>query len=132
MLNMMCLHGRLVRDPELRRTQSGKAVTSFTVAWSEKYGESETQLFLDCTVWNATAEMMERNFRKGDPILVEGRLQTRKWQDKDGNNRSTTEMLVSRVHFVGQKRDAGQNPDAAPTYPTELEPLDGDDADIPF
>lgn len=103
MLNHTTLQGRLTRDPELRNTQSGTPVCSFTVAWSEKYKETETQLFLDCTAWRGTGEMVSKYFTKGKEIIVEGKLNTRKWKDKEGNSRTSTEMTVERVHFCGTK-----------------------------
>ena len=103
MLNHTTLQGRLTRDPELRNTQSGTPVCSFTVAWSEKYKETETKLFLNCTAWRGTGEMVSRYFVKGKEIVVEGKLSTRDWEDKDGNNRTSTEMTVERVHFCGPK-----------------------------
>lgn len=107
MINKMVIQGRLTRDPELRHTQSGKAVASFTVAWSEKYKETERKVFLPCVVWGATAEMVSRYFSKGAEIVVEGQLIGRKWTDKDGNNRETIDLIADRVHFCGPKRDSG-------------------------
>lgn len=112
MLNHMALQGRLTRDPELRTTQSGTSVCSFTVAWSEKYKETETQLFLDCTAWRSTSEMVSKYFSKGKEIIVEGKLNTEKWKDKDGNNRTSIKMTVDRVHFCGPK----ENGDTCNTY----------------
>ena len=107
MLNHMILQGRLVRDPEMRSTQSGSAVVSFTVAWSEKYKETEKQLFLDCTAWSGTADLVNKYFSKGKEIAVEGKLYTEKWEDKEGSKRSSIKMNVERVHFCGTKSDGG-------------------------
>lgn len=107
MLNYMTLQGRLVADPELRHTQTQLPVCSFRVAWSEKYKESETKLFLPCTAWRSSAEFVSKYFRKGQEIIVEGKLSTRDWKDKDGNNRQTIEMTVDRVHFCGPKQEGG-------------------------
>jgi single-strand DNA-binding protein len=107
MINQLILQGRLTRDPELRTTQSGVAVTSFTVAWSEKYKETETKLFLNCTAWRGTAEFVEKYFKKGQEILVRGKLSTRDWQDKEGNNRQSTELTADEVTFCGPKQDGG-------------------------
>ena len=107
MINHTVLQGRLTRDPELRETSSGIPVCSFTVAWSEKFKERETKLFLPCTAWRGTAEMVSRNFSKGREIAVEGRLSTKEWGDKDGNRRTSIEMSVDRVHFCGPK-DRGE------------------------
>lgn len=133
MLNRTIFHGRLVRDPELRYTNSGVAVCSFTVAWSEKYKETETKCFLPVTVWRATAEMVARNFTKGREIIVEGQLQTRSWTDKDGAKRSTIELQADRIHFCGPKPAEGSN---APEndLPPEREQFEdcSDDGELPF
>jgi len=82
MLNHTVVQGRLVADPELRTTQSGTSVCSFRVAWSEKYKETETKLFLSCTAWRGTGEMIAKYFSKGKEILVEGKLSTKSWDDR--------------------------------------------------
>ena len=109
MVNHVTLQGRLVRDPELRSTGSGVSVCSFTVAWSEKYKENETKLFLPCTAWRSTGEMVSKYFRKGQEIAVEGKLSTREWTDKDGNKRSSNELTADRVHVCGPKQSDGVN-----------------------
>lgn len=129
MVNKMILQGRMVADPELKQTNSGVPVCSFRVAWSEKYKETETKLFLPCTAWRGTAELISKHFHKGKEIIVEGRLSTRHWQDKDGNPRSSNDLTVSSVHFAGSKSDAGPAPDQEPAAFTDL---DGDDGDLPF
>lgn len=146
MLNHMILQGRLVRDPEMRTTQSGSSVVSFTVAWSEKYKENEKQLFLDCTAWSGTAELVDKYFAKGKEIAVEGKLYTEKWEDKEGNKRSSIKMNVERVHFCGSKSDGdssghsggsdyGDSSGRAPAAKGGIgvEGPDGeDDGDLPF
>lgn len=109
MVNHVTLQGHLVRDPELRSTGSGVSVCSFAVAWSEKYKENETKLFLPCTAWRSTGEMVSKYFRKGQEIAVEGKLSTREWTDKDGNKRSSNELTADRVHFCGPKQSEGVN-----------------------
>lgn len=104
MLNRMTLQGRLTKDPELRQTQSGTPVATFTVAWSDKYGETERKLFLPCVAWNNSAMFVCQYFVKGSEIIVEGGLATRKWLDKEGNSRETIEMTVERMHFAGGKQ----------------------------
>ena len=104
--NRTISQGRLVRDPELRRTQSGTAVASFTVAWSEKHKETERKLFLPCVAWKNSAEFVANYFSKGSELVVEGSLTSRQWQDKTGNNRETVELAVDRLHFCGPKRDS--------------------------
>lgn len=132
MINRMTLQGRLTRDVELRRTQSGKPVASFTVAWSEKYGENERKLFLPCVAWNGTAEMVSKWFSKGSEVLVEGCLVSRKWQDNNGNNRETVEMIVDRVHFCGGKKETQPAGRAVDVYPGPGEFAELEDEECPF
>lgn len=122
MLNHTAVQGRLVRDPELRYTQSQTPVCSFTVAWSEKIKESETKLFLPCVAWRGTAELVSKYWHKGQEIVVDGKLTTRQWQDKEGNNRSSTELTVQNVHFCGPKEHTESAP--AQTF-TELDDSNG-------
>ena len=108
MLNHIVIMGRLTRDPELRTTQSGVSVTSFTVAVDRDYnsrdnGERQTD-FIDCVAWRQTGEFVSRNFTKGKMIIVLGRLQSRKWQDKEGNNRISWEIQADNVLFGESKR----------------------------
>ena len=126
MLNKTILQGRLTRDVDLRRTQSGTAVASFTLAWSEKFGDTEQKLFLPCVAWKGTAEMAAKWFGKGQEVLVEGKLTSRKWQDKDGNNRETVELIVDRIHFCGGKQTGG----AAPQQ--EITEIEDDGDTLPF
>lgn len=128
MLNKMALQGRLTKDPELRQTQSGVPVASFTVAWSERRGETETKLFLNCVAWRNTGEFIAKYFTKGQEILVEGSLSTRDYTDRDGNKRTSTELTVDRAHFCGAKRDAGGGYSGAPAEFTEMD----DEGDLPF
>ena len=133
MVNKMVLQGRLVRDVELRRTQSGTAVAGFTVAWSEKHGETEQKLFMPCVAWKGTAEMASKWFSKGQELVVEGKLTSRKWTDKEGNNRETIELIVDRMHFCGAKReDGGQQSGGYHTAgaPVNVYPEAGDFAEI--
>ena len=113
MLNHIVLMGRLTRDPELRRTGSGIAVTSFTVAVDRDFGgrdggEKETD-FIDCVAWRQTGEFVSKYFTKGSMIVVSGRLQIRNWNDKDGNKRRSAEVVADNVYFGESKRssDAG-------------------------
>ena len=104
MVNKTVIQGRLTRTPELRYTNTGTPVTSFTVAWSEKYGDKERKLFLPCVAWKHTAEFAAKYFDKGSELVAEGRLTSRKWQDNNGNNRETVELVVDELHFCGAKR----------------------------
>ena len=110
MLNHIVIMGRLVRDPELRSTQSGVSVTSFTVAVDRDYtgrdgGERQTD-FIDCVAWRQTGEFVSRYFHKGSMIVVSGRLQSRKWQDREGNNRTNWEVNADNVYFGESRRDS--------------------------
>ena len=107
MLNVAIIMGRLTRDPELRRTNSGKPVASFTVAVDRDYapeGQEKETDFIDCVAWNGTAEFVEKYFKKGSMIVVNGRLQLRNWTDKEGNKRKTAEILASNVYFGESKK----------------------------
>lgn len=129
MLNRCIIMGRLTRDPELRRTQSGKAVTSVTLAVDRDFkgqnGEKETD-FIDIVAWGNTAEFLCNYFTKGRMTVVEGRLQIRDWTDKDGGKRRSAEIVAERVYFADSKRDQ----EAA--APQAFEELDEDDGNLPF
>ena len=112
MLNRIILMGRLTRDPELRRTGSGTAVTSFSLAvdrdFKSQSGEKETD-FIDIVAWRNTAEFVSKYFTKGRMAVVEGRLQIRDWTDKDGGKRRSAEVVADNVYFGDSKRDGGDN-----------------------
>jgi len=139
MLNRIIIMGRLTRDPELRRTQSGTAVTSFTVAVDRDFkgqnGERETD-FIDVVAWRSSAEFVSKYFTKGHMAVVEGRLQLRDWKDKDGNNRRSAEVIADNVYFGGSKRD-GSAPASGPQGTAEsgvsvdFEEVEAD-GDLPF
>lgn len=106
MLNVVALMGRLVYDPELKTTQSGTNVCSFRIAVDRSFarqGEERKADFIDVTAWRQTAEFVSKYFHKGSMIAIEGSLQTRQYQDKNGNNRTATEVLASQVSFCGGK-----------------------------
>ena len=149
MLNHIIIMGRLTRDPELRRTGSGVAVASFTLAVDRDFspkdgGERETD-FIDCVAWRQTGEFVSKYFTKGRMAVVSGRLQIRSWNDKDGNKRRTAEIVADNVYFGDSKRDGdtgssfGAAPAsfggyAAPAAPaaSDFAMLDDDDAQLPF
>ena len=118
MLNKIILMGRLTRDPELRRTGSGTAVTSFSLAvdrdFKSQSGEKETD-FIDVVAWRNTAEFVSKYFTKGRMAIVEGRLQIRDWTDKDGGKRRSAEVVADNVYFGDSKRD-GADSYGAPAY----------------
>lgn len=108
MLNCITIMGRLTRDPELRRTGSGIAVASFTVAVDRDFaqdGKKETD-FIDCVAWRQTGEFVSKYFKKGSMIVVKGRLQIRNWNDKDGNKRRTAEVVADNCYFGSTKSDS--------------------------
>ena len=155
MLNKIVVMGRLTRDPELRRTQSGLSVTSFSVACDRDFksqsGEKETD-FIDIVAWRTTAEFVCKYFSKGRMAVVEGRLQIRDWQDRDGNKRRSAEVVADNVYFgESKRRDGGDT--SRPAAPSASAPahrgsyggydnvpqggsafseLDDDDGDLPF
>ena len=110
MLNRIILRGRLTRDPELRRTQSGIPVASFSLAVNRDFKDKatgETPVdFIDIVAWRNTAEFVTRYFRKGSMIAVQGSIQTRSYTDKDGNKRKAVEIVADNVHFAEPKRDS--------------------------
>ena len=109
MLNSITIHGRLTRDPELRSTQSGVSVCSFTVAVDRSYarqGEEKQTDFFDVACWRGLADMVGKYFTRGKEIALHGAMQSRKWQDKDGNNRISWELLADNIDFCGSKNDS--------------------------
>lgn len=102
MMNIAILQGRLVQDPQVRRTDSGKTCTSFTLAVERDQKDRQAD-FLDCVAWQQTGDFVGKYFLKGDPILIQGSLQNRSWQDKQGNKRTKTEVIAARVWFCGGK-----------------------------
>ena len=147
MLNHIVIMGRLTRDPELRRTGTGVAVASFSLAVDRDFsprdgGERETD-FIDCVAWRQTGEFVSKYFTKGRMAVVSGRLQIRSWTDKDGNKRRTAEVVADNVYFGDSKRDgdSGGSYNAAPSYGSYAAPapvasdfamLEDDDAQLPF
>lgn len=112
MVNQIIFQGRFTKDPEVKKTQSDISYVHFTIAWSEKYKENETQCFLDCTAWRGTADMIGKYFSKGKECVIEGRLRTDKYTDKDGNNRSKISCDVNRIHFTSGSRNSGSDSNA--------------------
>ena len=110
MLNHITIMGRLTRDPELRRTATGVAVANFTVAVDRDFadkqsGQKETD-FIECVAWKHTGEFVSKHFSKGKMIVVSGRLQIRKWNDKDGNKRQTAEIVADNCYFGESKKES--------------------------
>lgn len=110
-MNTVILMGRMTADPELKRTQTGKDVMSFSVAVDRGYGEKKQTDFINCVAWENTARFIGQWFPKGRLIALEGSLQTRSYEDKYGNKRTTTEVLVRQVHFTGDKVGSSRSVD---------------------
>ena len=150
MLNHITIMGRLTRDPELRRTGSGTAVASFTLAVDRDFGKNENGEretdFIDCVAWRQTGEFVSKYFTKGRMAVVSGRLQIRSWNDKDGNKRRTAEVVADNVYFGEARRSEGGSPAgsysapaagfggySAPAAPaSDFAMLEDDDAQLPF
>ena len=139
MLNYSVLMGRPTTDIELRHTTSGTAVASFTIAVDRrpKQGEEKQADFINIVTWGKTAEFAANYFRKGQLVAVEGSIQTRKYQDKEGNNRTAFEVVANNVHFAESKKDNGSsnykpaNTSNANISPDDFQEFDGSD-DLPF
>lgn len=130
-LNRIDLQGRLTKDVDLRVTQSGTHVANFTVAVDRDFqsGGSERQTdFVECVAFKTTAEFVERNFRKGQLAIVSGRLQSRKWEDKNGQNRTSWEVVADNIYFGGDKKQ----PQATNVSAADFEDLGDDGGDLPF
>ena len=137
MLNLVALTGRMTRDPELRTLDSGVSVTSFSIAVQRNYkieGEYPTD-FIDCVAWRGTADFICKHFSKGSMLTVVGNLETRKFTDKDGNNRKAVEVIVKDAYFGEAKKDNGNNGEleAPAGYGGSFEPdFGGGDSALPF
>ena len=116
MLNNAVIMGRLTKDPELRVTESGKSVTSFSVAVDNRFDKDKTDLF-DIIAWRQTAEFICKYFRKGSMIAVQGYIQTRMYEDKNGNKRKAVDIVADNVSFCGSKAESGSSIDVP--RPTE-------------
>ncbi len=139
MINVVVLTGRLTADPELKTTSSGISVCSFSIAVERRYrsGEERQVDFINIVAWRASAEFVSKYFKKGQMIAVEGSLQSRRYTDKDGHNRTAYEVVASNVQFADFKSNSSSgNEDAAPVFNNSAESdfveLSGSDDDLPF
>ena len=110
MLNVVALMGRLVADPELRHTPQGVSVTTFTIAVDRSFvrqGEQRQADFIDIVCWRSSAEFVCKYFQKGSLIVIDGSIQTRQYQDKNGNNRTAVEIVANNINFAGPKNSSG-------------------------
>ena len=141
MLNHITIMGRLTRDPEMRSTQSGVAVASFTLAVDRDFsgrdgGEKQTD-FIDCTAWRHTAEFVSKYFSKGRMAVVSGRLQIDNYTDNDGNKRKAAKVIADNIYFGDSKKDGatGSQSDEASSFtpaPSGFVPADVDSGELPF
>ena len=131
MLNHITIMGRMVRDPELRKTQSGVSVCNFTLAVDRDYsnGDEKVADFIDCVVWRNTADFVSKYFQKGRMAIVSGSLHMRKWTDNDGKPRTAAEIEADHVYF-GDSKKSSDAPAAQPT--AGFAGMDGADDDMPF
>lgn len=144
MFNIVVLTGRLTADPELKTTQSGLSVTSFSIAVDRRSGEERLTDFINIVAWRQQAELVAKYFKKGNLIGIQGSIQTRKYTDKNGNNRTAFEVVANNIQFVESKRDSASagNAPAGNSEPTRsysnagsndfAELGDMSDDDLPF
>lgn len=127
-MNVVTLLGRLVKDPELKYTPQGTAVTSFTIAVDRRYqkqGEKQAD-FINCVAWNKTAEFIANYFAKGQMIALCGSIQVRNWEDGNGQKRYATEVIVNEVSFAGEKKQEQQQTESFDSF------MPVDDIECPF
>lgn len=144
MLNIAALQGRLVSDPELRHTQGGTAVCAFRIAVDRNFTDNSGKRqadFIAVVAWRGTAEIVCKHFRKGQMIALSGRIQTRNYEDKNGNKRTAVEVVADSVNFCGNKNDSGSNqlenhsspaPETASDESGQWEALESYSDDLPF
>lgn len=132
-LNCVVLMGRFGSDPELKQTTNGLSVTSFRLAVNKqtKAGEHPEASWINCVAWKGTAEFITNYFKKGSRIIIEGRLDTRTYKNKDGKDQSITEVIISSAHFVDKKQETTSAAPSNNTYESDPE-LDAGDSELPF
>ncbi len=119
-LNSVSIIGNVGKEPEMRFTPSGKAVTSFSVAVNSKFGETESTEWFNVIAWNKLAETCNQYLQKGQQVFVEGRLQTRSWEDNDGQKHYKTEVVANKVLFLGQRKQGETKEDLIEIDPEDL------------
>lgn len=134
MLNHITIMGRITHELELKTTNSGVPVVSFSIAVDRDFADKESGErgvdFIDVTAWRHTAEFVSRYFTKGRMAVVSGRLQTRNWTDKEGNKRKAVEIVADNVYFGDSKRNDSET--SAPAAPSDFAPIEGEDEGLPF
>lgn len=136
MINHVTLHGRFTDVPQLRKTNSGKSVCTFTLA-VDRMNREDPADFINCVAWERTAEFINNYFTRGQEAAIEGRLANRQYEDRDGNKRYATEVIIQTIDFCGSKNAARDNTGAErePAYPAQqqtFEELDDDEGELPF
>ena len=133
-MNKVILMGRLTKDPEMRQTQSGVAVCSFSIAVNRRFAKEgqQTADFLNCTAWRNTAEFISKYFTKGNMISVVGCLQSRSWDGSDGKKQYATDIVVEEAYFTGSKENTAPAPAATPTGFEGFVPADVGDGNLPW
>ena len=134
MINKVILMGRLTRDPEMRHTNSGTPVTTFSIAIDNGYGDNKRTDFVNCLAWNKTAEFVTKYFAKGKMIVIaDGRISTRSWETQDGKRAYATEVIANEVNF-GETKSSQQTATQRPMQDDDddFTPLDEEDDDLPF
>lgn len=137
-MNKVILMGRMTKEPELKTTQGGASVVSFSLAVQKRFKDANGEYgvdFIECVSWRTTAEFIHKFFRKGQLIGVVGSIQTRTYQTQNGENRKVTEVLVDEAYFCGDKKEAGVNPNLVPNTPPKNDgfiPMPPSDDDLPF
>jgi len=129
-LNRVTIIGRLTRDPELKQIASGTAVCNFSIANGRKFKDKEDTSFFDCIAWGKLGELVAQYMKKGSKIGVDGRLQQRNWEDKDGKKRSTVEIVADNVQFLDSVSGQQKEPVASGQQPADNNPFSDDD--VPF
>ncbi len=138
MFNIVILSGRLTADPELKKTPNGTSVTTFSIAVSRRYrsGEETQADFINLVAWRQTAEFITKYFKKGSMIGIEGAIQTRKYTDKNGNNRTAFEVVVNNAQFMESKKDGGAAAENTSSFSNagadDFSEIGGGDDDLPF
>lgn len=130
-VNKTIYQGRLTKQPELKTTQSGINHMDFTLAWNKKYKEQEKKCFLPCKAWRYDAEFINKNFGKGQEMVVVGELGTEEWTDNDGNKRSRIVLNVEEVNFAGGSKQDSQQSTSQPSQPAQADPNGGTSIEVP-
>ena len=134
MLNKVTIMGRFTKEPDIRYTQSGTPVASFTLAVDRDFSKDKEVDFINCSAWQKTAEFIQKYFHKGNMAIVAGRLQVRNYEDKEGNKRQSTEVVAESVYFGESKRDniTAAVADSGFKPANGFVPVEMDDGDLPF